>query len=96
MLLKSDHSDYRGWIIIGAILQCTSYSVSFELYIGFDSTGLIFKLQLAQLLIARFITGIGTGIETSTVPMYQAELCDANKRGRLISSEPGLFLHRFE
>lgn len=39
-------------------------------------------------MIARFITGIGTGIETSTVPMYQSELCEASKRGRLVSSEP--------
>ena len=39
-------------------------------------------------MIARFITGIGTGIETSTVPMYQSELCEANKRGRLVASEP--------
>lgn len=57
------------WILVGAILQCTSYSV-------------------AQIMIARYITGIGTGIETSTVPMYQSELCDADKRGRLVSSEP--------
>lgn len=39
-------------------------------------------------MIARYITGIGTGIETSTVPMYQSELCDAKRRGRLVSSEP--------
>ncbi|KAK3114336.1 hypothetical protein LTR53_007463 [Teratosphaeriaceae sp. CCFEE 6253] len=58
-----------GWIIVGAILQCTSYSV-------------------AQIMVARYITGIGTGIETSTVPMYQSELCDADKRGRIVSSEP--------
>lgn len=57
------------WIIVGAILQCTSYSV-------------------AQIMVARYITGVGTGIETSTVPMYQSELCDADKRGRLVSSEP--------
>ena len=55
--------------IIGAILQCTSYSV-------------------AQIMVARYVTGIGTGIETSTVPMYQSELCDAKRRGRLVSSEP--------
>jgi MFS family permease len=55
--------------IIGAILQCTSYSV-------------------AQIMVARYITGVGTGIETSTVPMYQSELCDAKRRGRLVSSEP--------
>ena len=55
--------------IVGAILQCTSYSV-------------------AQIMVARYVTGIGTGIETSTVPMYQSELCDADVRGRLVSSEP--------
>ena len=38
-------------------------------------------------MIGRFVTGIGTGIETSTVPMYQSELCDAKSRGRLVSSE---------
>lgn len=41
-----------------------------------------------HIMIARYITGIGTGIETSTVPMYQSELCEASKRGRLVSSEP--------
>lgn len=39
-------------------------------------------------MVARYITGIGTGIETSTVPTYQSELCEAEKRGRLVSSEP--------
>ena len=57
------------WIIVGAILQTTAYSVP-------------------HMMVARFITGIGTGIETSTVPMYQSELCEADKRGRLVSSEP--------
>ncbi|KAF1347148.1 putative Myo-inositol transporter 1 [Delphinella strobiligena] len=57
------------FIVIGAILQTTSYGVP-------------------QIMIARYITGIGTGIETSTVPMYQSELCDAHRRGRLVSSEP--------
>lgn len=42
----------------------------------------------AQLMVARFITGIGTGIETSTVPMYQSELSRAHQRGRLVCSEP--------
>lgn len=39
-------------------------------------------------MVGRFITGIGTGIDTSTTPVYQSELCDANVRGRLVSSEP--------
>ncbi|KAF2089549.1 general substrate transporter [Saccharata proteae CBS 121410] len=41
-----------------------------------------------HIIIARFVTGIGTGIETSTVPMYQAELSQAHNRGRLVCSEP--------
>ena len=57
------------WIIVGAVLQASSYSV-------------------AQIMVARFITGIGTGIETSTVPMYQSELVEAERRGRVVSSEP--------
>jgi len=44
--------------------------------------------SVPHIMVARFITGIGTGIETSTVPMYQSELCEANKRGRLVASEP--------
>ncbi|KAL1999838.1 hypothetical protein VTN02DRAFT_3897 [Thermoascus thermophilus] len=57
-----------GWVIVGAALQTSCYSVP-------------------HLMVGRFITGIGTGIETSTVPMYQAELCEAHKRGRLVCSE---------
>jgi MFS family permease len=40
------------------------------------------------MMVGRFVTGIGTGIETSTVPMWQAELCEASKRGKLVCSEP--------
>lgn len=34
--------------------------------------------SVSHIMIARYITGIGTGIETSTVPMYQvsaARIC---------------------
>ncbi|KAE8350653.1 general substrate transporter [Aspergillus coremiiformis] len=41
-----------------------------------------------QLLASRFFTGIGTGIFTSTVPVYQSELCDARKRGMYVCSQP--------
>ncbi|KAH6999519.1 general substrate transporter [Ilyonectria destructans] len=40
-----------------------------------------------HLVIGRVVTGFGTGIKTSTVPMYQSELCDQKSRGRLVSSE---------
>ncbi|CAH6720016.1 sugar transporter Stl1p [[Candida] jaroonii] len=38
-------------------------------------------------MVGRFITGLGTGMETSSVPMYQAELSKASSRGNKVSSE---------
>jgi len=58
-------------MIIGAILQTTSYSY-------------------AQLVVARILTGIGNGLNTSTVPSYHAELSPAAKRGALILIEGSL------
>ncbi|KAL1860575.1 hypothetical protein VTK73DRAFT_7274 [Phialemonium thermophilum] len=40
-----------------------------------------------HLIVGRIITGIGTGLKTSTVPMYQSELCHGTKRGGLVSAE---------
>lgn len=42
---------------------------------------------VAHLIIGRVVTGFGTGIDSSTVPTYQSELCRAEKRGRLVSWE---------
>ncbi|KAF9247184.1 general substrate transporter [Melanogaster broomeanus] len=58
-------------MIIGAILQATSYSY-------------------AQLVVARIITGLGNGLNTSTVPTYHAECSPAAKRGSLIMIEGSL------
>ncbi|KAA8646389.1 hypothetical protein EYZ11_005230 [Aspergillus tanneri] len=42
----------------------------------------------AQLLAARFLAGIGTGIMTTIVPVYQSELCEAQKRGMFVCFQP--------
>ena len=42
---------------------------------------------LAHLIVGRIITGFGTGIDSSTVPMYQSELSKKEWRGRLVSWE---------
>ena len=42
---------------------------------------------LAHMIVGRVITGLGTGIDSSTVPMYQSELAKKEWRGRLISWE---------
>jgi MFS family permease len=41
----------------------------------------------AHLIVGRIITGFGTGIDSSTVPMYQSELCRKEWRGRIVSWE---------
>jgi len=44
----------------------------------------------AQLVVARIVTGVGNGLNTSTVPSYHAELSSAAKRGALILVEGSL------
>ncbi|KAL4899967.1 hypothetical protein BDW74DRAFT_188837 [Aspergillus multicolor] len=40
-----------------------------------------------HLIVGRIVTGVGTGLKTSTVPMYQSEICQGKMRGRLVSAE---------
>lgn len=42
---------------------------------------------ISHLIVGRIICGIGTGIDSSTVPMLQSELCEKERRGRLVSWE---------
>ncbi|KAI0720264.1 general substrate transporter [Cerioporus squamosus] len=44
----------------------------------------------AQLVVARIITGLGNGLNTSTVPSYHAECSPAARRGSLIMIEGSL------
>ncbi|KAI1108546.1 general substrate transporter [Nemania sp. NC0429] len=43
----------------------------------------------AQFIVGRFITGIGNGINTSTIPIWQAECSHSHNRGKLICIEGG-------
>lgn len=43
--------------------------------------------SVPHLIVGRIITGFGTGIDSSTVPMYQSELCRKEWRGRIVSWE---------
>ncbi|KAF4155965.1 hypothetical protein CNMCM6936_003577 [Aspergillus lentulus] len=59
-------------MIIGVIIQVTSYPG---------------HVPLAQFIIGRVITGIGNGMNTSTIPTYQAECSRTSNRGLLICIE---------
>jgi sugar porter (SP) family MFS transporter len=40
--------------------------------------------SLAQMIVARIITGVGTGINTTAIPIWQSETSKPSHRGRLI------------
>ncbi|PKX89128.1 hexose carrier protein [Aspergillus novofumigatus IBT 16806] len=61
-------------MILGVILQVTAYPG---------------HVPLAQFCIGRVITGIGNGMNTSTIPTYQAECSRTSNRGLLICIEGG-------
>ncbi|TVY65741.1 Sugar transporter STL1 [Lachnellula suecica] len=62
-------------MIIGVMIQVTAMK-------GHSAT--------AQFIIGRTITGIGNGINTSTIPTYQAECSRTTNRGLLICIEGGI------
>lgn len=46
--------------------------------------------SLAQFTVGRIVTGIGNGMNTSTIPMWQSELSKAHNRGLLVLIEGSL------
>ncbi|KAI1413047.1 general substrate transporter [Hypoxylon sp. FL1857] len=62
-------------MIIGATIQVTAFP-------GHS--------PLAQFIIGRVVTGVGNGINTSTIPTYQAECSKTSNRGLLICIEGGI------
>ncbi|KAK2590342.1 hypothetical protein QQS21_011985 [Conoideocrella luteorostrata] len=61
------------WLGVGSITVGTALQIS--------------SYTLPHLIVGRIITGVATGIKTSTVPAWQSELCPPVSRGRLISSD---------
>ncbi|OBT81182.1 hypothetical protein VE02_10147 [Pseudogymnoascus sp. 03VT05] len=45
------------------------------------------SFNLRQLIVGRIITGIGNGMNTSTVPTWQSETSKSHKRGKLVMIE---------
>lgn len=62
-------------MIIGVIIQVTSF---------------VGHIPLLQFIFGRVITGIGNGMNTSTIPTYQAECSKTSNRGLLICIEGGI------
>lgn len=46
--------------------------------------------SLAHLIVGRIITGLGNGMNTSTVPSWQSETSSSHKRGKMVMFEGSL------
>ncbi|KAF7592373.1 hypothetical protein BBP40_000357 [Aspergillus hancockii] len=70
----------RRWsIILGATIMILGVIIQITSFPG--------HVPLAQFCIGRVITGIGNGMNTSTIPTYQAECSRTSNRGLLICIE---------
>ena len=49
------------------------------------------SFEMGQMIVARFLVGLGTGATTATVPVWQSELSKANNRGSHVVTE-GMFI----
>ncbi|KIW02625.1 hypothetical protein, variant 2 [Verruconis gallopava] len=48
------------------------------------------SFSLAQLIVGRVITGVGNGLNTSTVPTWQSETSKSHRRGQMVMIEGAL------
>ncbi|KAK3897240.1 sugar transporter STL1 [Staphylotrichum tortipilum] len=62
-------------MLLGVIIQVTAFA---------DSTPLV------QMILGRVVMGVGNGINTSTIPTYQAECSKTSNRGLLICIQGGI------
>jgi MFS family permease len=81
-LAFADSIGRRRAIILGAIIMILGVVIQVTPVQGHN--------PMAQFIIGRTVTGVGNGINTSTIPTYQAELSRTHNRGLLICIEGGV------
>ncbi|KAI0426714.1 general substrate transporter [Xylaria sp. FL1042] len=81
ILSVGDQLGRRRAIIAGGIIMIIGATIQVTAYPG--------HAPLAQFIIGRIITGLGNGINTSTIPTYQAECSKTSNRGLLICIQGG-------
>lgn len=76
-----DKTGRRRAIMAGAVIMIIGVVIQVTAFDGSHAT--------AQFIIGRTVTGVGNGINTSTIPTYQAECSKSTNRGLLICIEGG-------
>jgi MFS family permease len=82
MLLFGDALGRRKGIIIGAAIMIVGSAIQVLSFKGHNAT--------AQFIIGRVVTGVGNGMNTATIPTYQAECSRTKNHGLLICIEGGI------
>jgi sugar porter (SP) family MFS transporter len=82
MLLYGDTLGRRRAIMIGAIIMIIGTIIQVTPIKGHHAG--------AQFILGRTITGVGNGMNTATIPTYQAECSKTSNRGLLICIEGGV------
>ncbi|KAL1608402.1 hypothetical protein SLS60_003344 [Paraconiothyrium brasiliense] len=82
ILLGGDFLGRRRGMIIGAATMILGVIIQVTAMKGHKAT--------AQFIIGRVVTGVGNGINTSTIPTYQAECSSTKNRGLLICIQGGI------
>ncbi|KAL7269357.1 hypothetical protein RUND412_007985 [Rhizina undulata] len=81
VLVTGERFGRRKIIMSGAAVMVAGVIIQVCAYAGHQS--------LAQFTIGRIVTGIGNGMNTSSIPTYQAECAKTKNRGLLICIEGG-------
>lgn len=82
MLSFGDLLGRRKGIIMGAIIMILGVIIQVTAEAG--------ATPLAQFIVGRVVTGVGNGVNTATIPTYQAECSKTTNRGLLICIEGGV------
>lgn len=80
-LTFGDKIGRRRAIVLGGAIMILGVIIQISAVPGHNAT--------AQFIIGRVVTGVGNGINTSTIPTYQAECSRTANRGLLICIEGG-------
>jgi sugar porter (SP) family MFS transporter len=82
ILIIGDRLGRRRAIMLGGLIMILGVIIQVTAIKGHKAT--------AQFIIGRVVTGVGNGINTSTIPTYQAECSKTQNRGLLICIEGGI------
>ncbi|CAI4049258.1 hypothetical protein N7582_004630 [Saccharomyces uvarum] len=66
-------------ILMGSIITIVGATISTSAFRDYWALG--------QFIIGRVVTGVGTGLNTSTIPVWQSEMSKAENRGLLVNLE---------